>query len=173
MTTNFRYAGFWVRAAARIVDFLVIVGIYNLFYLVDRFGASAGLWAPSGLDDVMAIGRFSPENVVRGAFFLGFPVFYYVYLHGAYGQTFGKMAFRIRVINEDGTPLDFRRAFLRWLGYFLCVLTLYIGYLVAAFDKRKQGLHDRVCRTLVVHVDDAPLSNAGSAGPSSPPETSP
>lgn len=154
-TKDYPYAGFWVRAAARVVDFLVIVGIYNLFYLVDRFGASAGLWAPSGLDDVAAMGSFSPENVVRGVFFLGFPVFYYVYLHGAYGQTFGKMAFKILVINEDGTPLDFRKAFLRWLGYFLCVFTLYIGYLLAAFDRRKQGLHDRVCRTLVVHVDAA------------------
>jgi uncharacterized RDD family membrane protein YckC len=162
-TKEYPYAGFWVRAAARVVDFLVIVGIYNLFYLVDRYGASAGLWAPSGLDDVAAMGRFFPENVIRGAFFLGFPVFYYVYLHGAYGQTFGKMAFKIMVINEDGTPLDFRKAFLRWLGYFLCVITLYIGYLLAAFDRRKQGLHDRVCRTLVVHIDSPPDRAPGPA----------
>ncbi len=49
-TKEFAYAGFWVRAAARIVDILVIVGIYNVFYLVDRFGASASLWPPSGFE---------------------------------------------------------------------------------------------------------------------------
>lgn len=152
-STELRYAGFWVRAAARIIDFLVIVGIYNIFYIVDRFGASAGLWAPSGFEENVPERRLSPDNTVRGAFFLCFPIFYYVYLHGSYGQTFGKMAFRIRVVNEDGTPLDYKRAFLRWLGYFLCVFTLYIGYVMAAFDRRKQGLHDRVCRTLVVHTD--------------------
>ena len=151
-TKEYAYAGFWIRAAARVVDILVIVGIYNIFYLVDRFGASAGLWPPSGFEDIYAVGCLSPENVVRGVFFLGFPVFYYVYMHGAFGQTFGKMALKIRVINEDGSPLDYRRAFLRWLGYFLCVFTLYAGYVWAAFDRRKQGFHDRVCRTIVVHI---------------------
>lgn len=167
------YAGFWIRAGARIVDFLVILGIFNIFYLVDRHGASAGLWTPSGFDDISAVGRLSPENVVRGVFFLGFPVFYYVYLHGAYGQTFGKMAFRIKVIREDGSSLDYRKAFLRWLGYFLCVFTLYIGYLWAAFDRRKQGLHDRLCRTLVVRIDGAHDRASGLAPGDSPapPET--
>jgi uncharacterized RDD family membrane protein YckC len=151
---EYAYAGFWIRAAARAIDVLVILGVYNLFYLVDRIGASAGLWPPGLVEDLSAFtGRLSPANIARGTFFFGFPVFYYVYLHGACGQTFGKMAFRIKVINEDGSPLDYRKAFLRWLGTFLCVFTLYAGYVLAAFDKRKQGLHDRVCRTLVVRAD--------------------
>lgn len=153
-TSDHAYAGFWVRAAARVIDFLVILGVYNLFYLVDRIGASAGLWPPGPFDDLSAFsGRLSPDNIARGAFFSGFPVFYSVYLHGVCGQTFGKMAFRIKVINEDGSTLSYGKAFLRWLGTFLCVFTLYAGYILAAFDKRKQGLHDRVCRTLVVRVD--------------------
>lgn len=152
-TREHSYAGFWIRAAARIVDYLVILGIYNFFYVVDRLGASAGLWAPGSYDDFYAYtGWISPDNIARGAFFFGFPVFYYVFLHGAYGQTFGKMAFRIKVINEDGSPLGYGKAFLRWLGYFLCVFTLYVGYFMAAFDKRKQGLHDKVCRTFVVRA---------------------
>ncbi|KRT73949.1 MAG: hypothetical protein XU12_C0006G0116 [Deltaproteobacteria bacterium CSP1-8] len=28
--------------------------------------------------------------------------------HGAFGQTFGKMALRIKAVNEDGSPLDYR-----------------------------------------------------------------
>lgn len=153
-TREFSYAGFWIRAAARVIDYLVILGIYNLFYVVDRIGASAGLWTPGSYEDFYAYsGWISLDNIARGAFFFGFPVFYYTYLHGAYGQTFGKMAFRIKVINEDGSPLGYGRAFLRWMGYFLCVFTLYAGYLLAAFDKRKQGLHDKVCKTFVVRAD--------------------
>jgi uncharacterized RDD family membrane protein YckC len=152
-TQEYHYAGFWIRAAARLIDFLVILGVYNLFYLVDTVGASAGLWPPTEIEGLWEMGgHFSAEMAIRALFFFGFPVFYYVYLHGAYGQTFGKMAFRIKVINEDGTQLGFRGAFLRWLGYFLCVFTLYLGYVWAAFDKRKQGLHDRVCRTLVIRI---------------------
>jgi uncharacterized RDD family membrane protein YckC len=149
-----QYAGFWSRAAARVIDVAVILAVLNVVYLLDRLGAGAGLWA--GIETGDAGVGFSAVNVLRGAFFLFFPAFYYVYLHGAYGQTFGKMALRIKVVNEDGTPLDYRKSFLRWLGYFLCDLTFYIGYLWAAFDHRKQGLHDKLCSTLVVRIDQPP-----------------
>jgi len=145
------YAGFWIRLFARTIDLILILATFNLFYLVDRMGADAGLWAPSGFGEGFWFDRLSAENVVRIVFFVFFPAFYYVYLHGAFGQTFGKMALRIKVVNEDGSPLDYRKAFLRWLGYFLCDLTLDLGYLWAAFDLRKQGLHDKVCKTIVVH----------------------
>jgi uncharacterized RDD family membrane protein YckC len=151
MMEEHQYAGFWIRLVARAIDLILILATFNLFYLGDRMGADAGLWAPSGFGEGFWFDRLSAENVVRIVFFVFFPAFYYVYLHGAYGQTFGKMALRIKVVNEDGSPLDYRKAFLRWLGYFLCDLTLDIGYLWAAFDLRKQGLHDKVCKTIVVH----------------------
>ena len=153
------YAGFWSRAAARTIDVVLIIAVYNLVYIADRLGASAGLWPGSPLGGSDLREGLSLANVLRGLFFLGFPIFYYVHLTGCYGQTFGKMALKIRVVNEDGTPLDYRKAFLRWLGYFLCDLTFNIGYLWAAFDARKQGLHDKVCKTLVIRTD-VPLSVA-------------
>jgi uncharacterized RDD family membrane protein YckC len=169
-TEHPHYAGFWSRAAARIIDLVLIIAAFNLIYLADRLGADAGLWSGIGLGEGEAAGAgFSMANVLRGLFFLFFPVFYYVYLHGTNGQTFGKMALRIQVVNEDGTPLDYQKAFLRWLGYFLCDLTFYIGYLWAAFDHRKQGLHDKVCKTLVVRTD-IPFTVPAAAEPETPPE---
>jgi uncharacterized RDD family membrane protein YckC len=157
------YAGFWARAAARIIDVVLILAAYNVVYVADRFGAGAGLWAGSGLGEDGIGAGFSPANVLRGLFFFGFPIFYYVYLTGCYGQTFGKMALKIQVINEDGTPVDYRKAFLRWLGYFLCDLTFNIGYIWAAFDARKQGLHDKACRTLVIRTDIPPSVTPATA----------
>jgi uncharacterized RDD family membrane protein YckC len=172
-TGHHHYAGFWSRAAARIIDLLIIIAAFNLVYLADRLGADAGLWTGTGLGEGSWTGEgFSMANVLRGLFFITFPVFYYVFLHGTYGQTFGKMALKIRVLNEDGTPLDCPKAFLRWLGYFLCDLTFYIGYLWAAFDPRKQGLHDKVCKTIVVRTDvPDPLPTAAS--PEAPAEAPP
>lgn len=160
---EFEYAGFWVRAAARIIDLLILLAVFKLFYFLDRYGAEAGLWTGGGLEEGFVQDGVSAVNVLRGVFFLGFPVFYYVYLHGAYGQTFGKMALRIRVLHEDGTPIGHRKALARWFGYLLCDLTLYFGYFWAAFDSRKQGLHDRICRTIVVR--DTP-ARSGIAVPS-------
>jgi uncharacterized RDD family membrane protein YckC len=167
------YAGFWSRAAARAIDLLIIIATFNLIYLADRLGADAGLWTGMGLGEESPSGAgFSMANVLRGLFFLAFPVFYYVYLHAVYGQTFGKMALKIKVVNEDGTPLDYRKSFLRWLGYFLCDLTFYIGYLWAAFDPRKQGLHDKVCKTVVVR-SDMPFPLPGAVEPEAPAEPPP
>ena len=167
------YAGFWSRAAARVIDLLIIIAVFNLIYLADRLGADAGLWSGMGLDEGNAADeRFSTINVFRMFFYLSFPVFYYVYLHGTCGQTFGKMAMKIKVVNEDGTPLDYRKAFLRWLGYFLCDLTFYVGYVWAAFDHRKQGLHDKVCKTLVVRTD-VPFPLPEALEPGAPVEAPP
>ncbi|MBP2683504.1 MAG: hypothetical protein H6Q79_1543, partial [Deltaproteobacteria bacterium] len=84
------YAGFWSRAAARVIDLLIIIAVFNLIYLADRLGADAGLWSGMGLDEGNAADeRFSTINVFRMFFYLSFPVFYYVYLHGTCGQTFG------------------------------------------------------------------------------------
>ncbi len=172
-TGHHPFAGFWSRAAARIIDLLIIIAAFNLIYLADRIGADAGLWTGMGLGEGNRSGvGFSMANVLRGLFFLTFPVFYYVYLHAMYGQTFGKMALKIKVVNEDGTPLDYRKAFLRWLGYFLCDLTFYIGYLWAAFDPRKQGLHDKVCKTVVVRTD-VPFPLPPAVEPEPPAEVPP
>ena len=172
-TGHHHFAGFWSRAAARIIDLLIIIAAFNLIYLVDRLGADAGLWTGMGLGEGNWTGAgFSMANVLRGLFFLTFPIFYYVYLHARYGQTFGKMAMKIKVVNEDETPLDYRKSFLRWLGYFLCDLTFYIGYLWAAFDPRKQGLHDKVCKTVVVRTDVPSLLPAAMV-PEAPTEASP
>jgi uncharacterized RDD family membrane protein YckC len=172
-TGHHPFAGFWSRAAARVIDLLIIIAAFNLIYLADRLGADAGLWTGMGLGEGSWTGAgISMANVLRGLFFLTFPVFYYVYLHATYGQTFGKMALKIKVVNEDGTSLDYRKAFLRWLGYFLCDLTFYIGYLWAAFDHRKQGLHDKVCRTVVVRTD-VPYTLPASMEPEAATEATP
>jgi len=150
---SFSYAGFFTRAAARVVDTTLIFAILSLVYIADRLGAQAGMWPGFSSDDGLTV-KILLLNVARILFFLTFPIFYYIYLHGESGQTFGKMAMGIKAVNEDGTPLGYQRAFFRQLGYFLCDMTLKIGYVWAAFDSRKQGLHDKVCGTVVILADD-------------------
>ncbi len=160
MNRDFPYAGFWIRVAARLIDIVIIIGIFNLFYVGDMFGAAAGWWESPNVEAGIPgfpQGRISYADILRGTFYLGFPVFYYTYLHGAYGQTFGKMALRIKVLTAEGAPIGYRRALLRWLSSLLCNLTLGLGYLLVVFDARRQGLHDKLARTIVVRTDSAPV----------------
>jgi uncharacterized RDD family membrane protein YckC len=43
---------------------------------------------------------------------------------------------------------------LRYIGYFLSALPLYLGFLWALWDRRHQGFHDKLAGTTVVRVED-------------------
>jgi uncharacterized RDD family membrane protein YckC len=63
------------------------------------------------------------------------------------------MAVRVKVIRTDGGDIGYGRALLReTLGKFVSALIFGIGYLMVAFDARKQGLHDRIADTYVVKL---------------------
>jgi uncharacterized RDD family membrane protein YckC len=77
---------------------------------------------------------------------------YYIVLHGRSGQTLGKRLMRIRVVRADGSPLGFGKATGRFFADMVSSMTLFIGYLMAAFDEEHRALHDRICDTRVVEI---------------------
>ena len=64
--------------------------------------------------------------------------------------TLGKMVLGIIVTDEAGNRISFGRATGRYFGKILSSLILLIGYIMIAFTKKKQGLHDLLASTLVV-----------------------
>jgi uncharacterized RDD family membrane protein YckC len=81
----------------------------------------------------------------------GVGLFYFATLESSEAQsTFGKRALGIKVTDLDGRRISFQHAMGRWFAAALSYLSMYIGFLMAAFTQRKQGLHDMVAGTLVV-----------------------
>ena len=67
--------------------------------------------------------------------------------------TPGKMITRIKVVDaETGNKLSTGQRIGRYLAYYPATLPLFFGLIWVAFDKRKQGWHDKLARTLVVEV---------------------
>ena len=87
---------------------------------------------------------------------------YFSYFDGsARGQTIGKMALGIRVIDfRGGGPIGFGRGFIRWLGRILSSIPCFLGYLWALWDREKQGWHDKIATTVVVPVSDYPITKS-------------
>ena len=90
-------------------------------------------------------------------FILG--VLYYTILNGSEkGQTLGKMAMKIAVRDEvTGGPIGYGKALLRYIaGMALAVITCGIGGLVDAlfplWDAKRQTIHDKVVKSVVVEV---------------------
>jgi uncharacterized RDD family membrane protein YckC len=82
----------------------------------------------------------------------GVNLIYFIGMWAWKGQTLGQMVAKVKVIKNDGLPVDLRVATLRFLGYLGCILTLGIGFLWIFFDKKKQGLHDKLAETYVFRV---------------------
>jgi uncharacterized RDD family membrane protein YckC len=103
----------------------------------------SGFWIRLGawIIDVVLLSIIS-WGIVNVAYFIGFWAWR--------GQTLGQLVANIQVVRTDGKPVDLRTAVLRFLGYIVCALTLGIGFLIIAFDRRKQGLHDKIANTYVI-----------------------
>ena len=64
--------------------------------------------------------------------------------------TFGKKIMGIVVTDLNGNPISFGRANVRYFAKIFSLITLLIGFIMTAFTKKKQGLHDIIAGTLVV-----------------------
>ena len=78
---------------------------------------------------------------------------YFIFLQGFSGKTIGKMVMGIKVVKDNGEPIGFWEALLRWLGYFISALFVFLGFIWAIFDSKNQTWHDKFVGTYVIRKD--------------------
>ncbi|MHB0876743.1 MAG: RDD family protein [Anaerolineae bacterium] len=143
-----RYAGFWRRFLAAIVDTVMLIFIYfaaGLLVVVFLVGVPARQWMAL-LDGT---GPF-----IAAALVLLIAWVYSAAFECSAGQgTIGKSTLGMAVCDEGGQRISFWRASLRFLGKVLICLTLGVGFVIIAFDRRRRGLDDRLARTVVIEHD--------------------
>jgi len=134
--------GFWRRTGAYLLDFVVLGVAGFILGLIIGFG---GVAAHMRAADIDLLGQLLGD-LLGLAYFL-----YFWSAHGS-GQTPGMRALRLRVIRTDGTYMSVGRAFLRNIGLGISTIALGIGLLWVAFDKNKQGWHDKIADTFVIRT---------------------
>jgi uncharacterized RDD family membrane protein YckC len=67
------------------------------------------------------------------------------------GSTPGKLFMGLRVIRQNDLQLTFGKALLRFAGYWISALPLFLGFLWVLVDSRRQGWHDKLTDTQVVY----------------------
>ena len=126
MEVEMNYAGFWRRFAASIIDGIILGAITGILMAI--FGAQqTASWLGSVIGIIYVIGFWTWR-----------------------GQTPGKMAVGVKIIKTDGSPIGIGRAVLRYIGYLVSTIIIFIGYLMIAWDSKKQGLHDKIAGTYVI-----------------------
>jgi uncharacterized RDD family membrane protein YckC len=134
------YAGFWQRAAALVIDALIVF-VVAAPAVVLGFGVRGVSLDPAEHSwDLLGF-------LALAAAVIGF----WRYC----GATPGKLALGLKIVDaESGGRPGLGRLALRFLGYFVSAFPLYLGFLWAAFDRRKQGWHDKIARTIVINSED-------------------
>ncbi|WP_449621489.1 RDD family protein [Robertmurraya sp. Marseille-Q9965] len=135
---DLKYAGFWMRFWAYLLD-LVVIGSVNRLLINPTFRA---------LDlDLSAFSIFAPVTIATAITFYA----YFVLMTKYFGQTLGKMVFGLKVVPLKGNRLSWGTILFReWIGRFIST-TVWISYAIVAFLPKKQGLHDLFSDTSVVH----------------------
>lgn len=136
--TTTRYAGFWIRAAALIIDLIIT-------------GAIATILSRMFFDNYYP--RFTgDQDPGPGAMSLIVNWLYFAWQESSVRQaTFGKLAVGIKVCTENGERLTFANATGRYFAKILSAIIFFIGFIMAATNEKKQALHDKLAKTLVVY----------------------
>ncbi|MGD6833367.1 RDD family protein [Sutcliffiella halmapala] len=138
----YRFAGFWMRLWAFLLDGIIIWSIGSIL-IVPLF---RGLGLSTGESSM-----FSPATIATTIVFYA----YFILMTKYFKQTLGKMVFGLRVVDLAEERLSwktvlFREGIGRYIAGVFAPIT-FVVYLVAAFTKKKQGVHDLFADTSVVH----------------------
>jgi uncharacterized RDD family membrane protein YckC len=136
-----QYAGFWIRFVAYLIDGVLIYII--MFLLMAIFGV--GMFTDPASMDYGALGMI---YVISIAISVG----YFAGMESSSKQaTLGKMAVGIKVGNENGEKISFLNAVGRLFSKIISGIILYIGFMMAGWDAKKQALHDKIAGTYVFY----------------------
>jgi uncharacterized RDD family membrane protein YckC len=128
-------AGFWQRFAAALIDGILLAIVQ--FIIGAILSDSAGIAAL--LSIVISYG-------------------YYIYFEGGTGQTLGKMALGIRVVDfNTGGSIGYGRALIRQLVKIVSSIPIGLGYFWMLWDKEKQTWHDKAATSVVGPVSAYPV----------------
>ncbi len=144
-----RYAGFFVRVIAFLVDSIVLIAFGIPLAAAGWLGMRAGALAlgqppPSEVDEAML-------TLLVAAWF-GMATIYFTVLHRRFGQTIGKSLLRLRVQTLGAERIGTFRSLVRALGYAISSSFFGFGFLLVALTPRKRGWHDFLAGTCVVRL---------------------
>lgn len=152
------YAGFISRLVAYGLDTLIItvttvtttwfVQVTATVLQVNNFLGLSARYLP----DLSRVVDFISSPNLAAVLVLVYLVVYHVFFWTFAGQTPGKALIGLRVVTLGGRRLSPLRALVRFGGYIVAAVPLFLGFVWALFDDRRQGWHDKLAGTYVIYT---------------------
>ena len=139
MDSGVRYAGFWLRVMAALIDSALLIMV-TLPLLLWIYGES----------------YFDPQQLIAGPADLLISWLFSAVAIVAFWRyrsaTPGKMMLKLEIVDANsGSAPTTGQLVGRYLGYYVSTIPFALGLLWVAFDPRKQGWHDKLANTVVIH----------------------
>ena len=134
---SYEYVGFWTRFGAALIDtvFIIIITFPILFLI---YGSE----------------YFDFEETIQGAYdFIlsyAFPLIATVLFWIYKAATPGKMVLSAIVDAKTDNKLTIRQSIIRYIGYYISIIPLGLGFISIIFDDKNQGWHDKIAGTIVI-----------------------
>ena len=137
-TNELKYTGFWPRVGASIIDTLILM-VITFPTLILIYG-----WAYLESEEFV---QGTADLLINWIFPLIAVIAFWVYKQA----TPGKMAIEAKIVDaKTGGKPTFQQYVTRYIGYFISTIPLGLGLLWVAWDKKKQGWHDKLASTVVI-----------------------
>jgi uncharacterized RDD family membrane protein YckC len=134
-----KYAGFWLRFGAFLIDTL-IVSVIVAIILIAIFGKS--------YLQLSAQGKTLWADIL---FQVVLPAIAAILFWRFRGATPGKMLLSAKIVDADTLgPPSTGKLIGRYFAYLVSIVPIFLGFLWIAFDRRKQGWHDKLAGTVVI-----------------------
>ena len=142
-----QYAGPVTRALAYGADVVISVVVFEVTVAVSFF-----------LIDLVTHADVQTDDVPTWVSALVFALWLFVYFGGSWaasGKTAGMALLGLRVVNDDGSPIDRWRGLVRAPALALSLLTFGLGLVGIVIGRRHRGLQDVLAGSVVVYDWDA------------------
>ncbi|NPC91423.1 RDD family protein [Bacillus sp. WMMC1349] len=127
-----KFAGFWIRVGAFLVDVVLIVILTTIIFDYSLFSDTDGTIVL--LVSIISYIFLLPLTKLQG--------------------TIGKVVFGLRIVSaKNGQRIKVWQAVVRGFLFLLIQLFIRLLFLVVAFHTKKQGLHDLAAKTYVIKVN--------------------
>ncbi len=148
------YAGFWIRFIASVIDsvlIMLVIAPVIRFFFANRQSVSTQVFDGKNISSYNFEAMYGLSPLGQLAYFL--LVLTVVMLFWIYrAATPGKILLGLKIVDaKTAQPLNKQQGIVRYLGYYLSTLFFGLGFIWAAFDRRKQAWHDKIAGTLVIY----------------------
>ncbi len=142
---TFKFAGFWIRALAMLIDVILLQALY--FITLSPFVIVIGILA-ANMPPLLAM-QIGIAFVSVLAILLQW-MWFTIGDSSVWQATPGKKILGLKVVDINGEKIGFGKANLRYWSRIISTLPAFMGYLMTGMNAKKQSLHDKIAKTIVI-----------------------